>query len=80
VLMVNDNLRWPALIIFLINRSAAETSHLALSMNSIVQPMKSEVRYKYVYPVPTFTYVSSIRYDAPLIFRYDRILLLISGA
>jgi hypothetical protein len=55
-------------------------SRFALSMNSIVCPVESTARYKYFHPAPTFTYVSSMRWDVSLIFRCGRILLLISGA
>ena len=50
-----QNLRRSALISFLKNRFAAETSRLAESMDSIVWPAESTARYRYPHPVPTFT-------------------------
>ena len=49
-------------------------------MNSIVCPAESTARYRYFHSVPTFSYLSSTRYEVPLILRCGRILLLISGA
>jgi hypothetical protein len=59
--IVKGRRRCPALISLLKKRFAAETSRLALSMNSIVYPVESTARYKYFHSVPALTYVSSRR-------------------
>ena len=46
----------------------------------MVWPAKSTARYKYFHSLLTLTYVSSNRYEVPLILRRGRILLFISGA
>jgi hypothetical protein len=49
----NERRRCSALISFLKNRFAAETSRFALSMNSIVLPSLSVARYRYLHDFPT---------------------------
>jgi hypothetical protein len=49
----NGNRRCSALISFLKNRFAAETSRFALSINSIACPSLSTARYRYLHVFPT---------------------------
>lgn len=69
-----------ALIIILKNLSAAETSLLALSISPMVAPPLPTARYKYSHALPTLTYVSSTRKEAPLTLRCGLTLLSTSGA
>src|SRR5215207_2227810 len=52
-LIENGRRRCSALIIFLKNRFAAQTSRFALSMNSIVLPSLSTARYRYSHDFQT---------------------------
>ena len=54
--------------------------HAGDDLRTIVAPPLSTARYKYFYDLPASTYVSSMRDEAPLVFRCGRIRLLISGA